>query len=74
MMSERDETILKKTKWICYYSEKPGCCEENPCSFCAKRIKVDGVRTGPFTPEQEAEIEKWLEENRDLMDLLAKHD
>lgn len=74
-MSEHEEIFpLKKTKWICYYSEKPNCSEKDPCSFCAKRLKIDGIATGPFTPEQEREIEQWLEDNKDLMNDLAKDD
>lgn len=51
-------------KHICIYSERPDCSAEDPCSFCAKK--------SPFSDEELEMIDKWLDENKELMDDLVK--
>lgn len=55
------------TKWFCVHSERPDCSEDNPCSFCLIDIKKN-----PFTPEQEREIEEFLDKHKELFDDLVK--
>jgi hypothetical protein len=66
-MSDLAETTPKKTRDRAEYcSADPDCKYEDPCPFC----RVHPV----FTPEQEEQIQKFLDENSDLMDALTKDD
>ena len=48
-----------------FCSASKDCEVDRPCDHC---LKLDRV----FTPEQEKEIQKFLDENKDLMDDLVK--
>lgn len=42
------------------------------CNTCIKRLSLDRDINSPFTPEEEKEILKFLDENRDFMQDLIK--
>ena len=65
-------------KHLCIYSQEPDCSEENLCSSCFTNKILDELAKETqeleklFTPEQEKEIDEWLDNNKDLMDDLVK--